>query len=136
MESIVAAGSVRTPGRRGRPPIKGARITSVELRPSERALLEELALVTDASYAAIFRRGLRLAALEAGLVDRGYKARYLAWEARQRTARRVLEQRGYDPATVAMWSADGMTDRARRFMAELEHGRWALPGRLGHGESE
>jgi hypothetical protein len=70
-ESIVAAGSVRRPGRRGRPPIKGARITSVELRPSERALLEELALITDTSYAAIFRRGLRLAAREAGLVSRG-----------------------------------------------------------------
>jgi hypothetical protein len=70
-EPTVAAASLRGAGRRGRPAIKGARITSVELRPAERALLEELALRTDASYAAIFRRGLRLAAREAGLVDRG-----------------------------------------------------------------
>jgi hypothetical protein len=70
-EPIVAAEFLRGAGRRGRPAIKGARITSVELRPSERALLEELALVTDTSYAAIFRRGLRLAAREAGVVDRG-----------------------------------------------------------------
>jgi len=66
----------------------------------------------------------------------GYKARYLAWEARQRAARRVLEQRGYDPTTAARWSADGMTDRAQRYLAELEHGRWTLPQRFGEGRRQ
>jgi hypothetical protein len=66
----------------------------------------------------------------------GYKARYLAWEARQRAARRVLEQRGYDPTTAAQWSADGMTDRAHRYLAELEHGRWTLPERFEEGRRQ
>jgi hypothetical protein len=66
----------------------------------------------------------------------GYEARHLAWEARQRGAHRVLEQRGYDPTTAAQWSADGMTDRAQRYLAKLEHGRWTLPERFGQGENE
>jgi hypothetical protein len=58
------------------------------------------------------------------------------WEVRQRAASRVLEQRGYDPTTAAQWSADGMTDRAQRYLAKLEHGRWTLPERFGQGENE
>jgi hypothetical protein len=66
----------------------------------------------------------------------GYQAHYLAWEARQRqrAARRLLGQRGYDASRAAAWSADGMTDRARRYLSELEHDRWALPERFGQGE--
>jgi hypothetical protein len=29
--------------------------------------------------------------------------------------------------TLEGWSADGMTDRANRYLAELEQGRWELP---------
>jgi hypothetical protein len=57
----------------------------------------------------------------------GLNARYLAWEAPQQAARRPLEQRGHNPMTLEGWSADGMTDRANRYLAELEQGRWELP---------
>jgi len=66
----------------------------------------------------------------------GYTARYLTWEARQGAARRLLERRGYDPTTMAGWSADGMTDRGRRYLAELEHGRWTLPERFEEGRRQ
>jgi hypothetical protein len=50
-----------------------------------------------------------------------------AWEARQVAAGRQLAQRGYDATTAAGWSADGMTDRANRYVDELAAGRWELP---------
>jgi hypothetical protein len=64
----------------------------------------------------------------------GYKARYLAWQARETAARRQLAQRGYDVTTAAGWSGDGTTDRANRYLNQLAAGYWDLPPRNGREE--
>jgi hypothetical protein len=71
-------------------------------------------------------------------VDRpgGYKARYLAWEARQRAARRLLGHRGYDASRAAAWERRRDDRPRRRYLSELEHDRWALPERFGQRDGD